>query len=217
MTPPLVATGGGVTLIGGGEVEPADIDGAVALAPLVVAADSGADRALAHGLMPAAVIGDFDSISDAARAVIPAERLHPVPEQDSTDFEKCLTRISARFVLALGFTGARLDHTLAAVSVLARVPAPPVLLIGPADVAFLAPPRLHLPLDPGTRVSLWPLGPALGTSLGLRWPIDGIDFAPAGAIGTSNEATGPVTLALDGRMLVLLPRPWLSEALRAMI
>lgn len=216
MTPVLTAAGG-VTLVGGGAATPADWAEALPLAPMVAAADSGADAALAAGQVPAAVIGDFDSISAAARAAIPPERLHRIAEQDSTDFEKCLTRIAAPFIVAIGFAGPRLDHTLAALTVMARVPGPPVLLLAEEDVAFLAPPRLSLPLAAGTRVSLWPLGPVCGTGTGLRWPIEGIGFAPAGRVGTSNEATDPVTLALDGPMLVLLPRACLRTALGALL
>ncbi|MDO5659216.1 MAG: thiamine diphosphokinase [Paracoccus sp. (in: a-proteobacteria)] len=205
-----------VTLIGGGETRAADLALALSLAPVLVAADGGADRALALGHRPRAAIGDFDSISEAARAAISPEGLIHIAEQDSTDFEKCLTRIDAPFVLAVGFTGARVDHMLAALSVLARRVGPPCLILGGDEVIFLAPPQLELELQAGTRVSLFPLGPARGRSTGLRWPIDGIEFTPAGRIGTSNEATGPVTLRIDGPMIVLLARDNLAAALRGM-
>ena len=81
---PLFRSDRPVTLIGGGDVLAVDAAAAVALAPVVMAADGGADTALALGLMPDAVVGDFDSIGDAARAAIPAERLHRIAEQDST-------------------------------------------------------------------------------------------------------------------------------------
>ncbi|HLQ20104.1 MAG TPA: thiamine pyrophosphokinase, partial [Tabrizicola sp.] len=55
-------------------------------APLVVAADSGADRLLRFGQLPEAVIGDMDSISDRARMQIPPERQYLVAEQVTTDF-----------------------------------------------------------------------------------------------------------------------------------
>ena len=214
---PLLTTGGGVTLIGGGAVGRGDLQAALAVAPHLVAADSGADTALAAGHVPDLVIGDFDSISPGARAAIPAARLHPVAEQDSTDFEKCLQRIAARFVVAVGFTGLRLDHTLAALTVIARRPGLPILMLAAEEVVFLCPPRLTLPLPAGERVSLWPMGPATGRSTGLRWPIDGIDFAPGGRVGTSNEATGPVTLDMDGPMLVLLPRSCFALAVDAVL
>lgn len=216
MIPPVLTAPGGVTLVGGGAVGPDDLAEALALAPTLAAADSGADAALAAGHVPAAVVGDLDSISAAARAAIPAARIHHIAEQDSTDFQKCLRRIAAPFVIAVGFAGRRLDHTLAALTVLAQEDTRPVVMIGPEDIAFRAPPRLVLPVAAGTRLSLWPLGPARGTSRGLRWPIDGIDFAPGGRVGTSNEATGPVDLTLAGPMLVLLPRACLPLAVAAL-
>ena len=205
-----------VTLIGGAPVSRADLEAALALAPVVTAADGGADAALGFGLMPQAVWGDFDSISDHARQTIPPQNLHAVAEQDSTDFEKCLSRIDAPLVIAIGFCGARQDHFLAALSTLARRIGPPCILIAGDDVIAATPPELRLDLTLGTRVSLFPMGPASGRSTGLAWPIDGIDFAPDARIGTSNAGTGPVTLAITGPMLVLLPRatlPRLASAL----
>lgn len=73
-----------ITLIGGARVARSDLDAALSLAPVVVAADGGADKALEAGLMPRAVIGDFDSISAATRARLPDDILHPLHDQDST-------------------------------------------------------------------------------------------------------------------------------------
>ncbi len=207
-----------VTLVGGGAVEPAWIEGALRLAPVLVAADGGANVALSAGLLPEAVIGDLDSLGEDARRDIPADRLHRVREQDSTDFEKCLARIRAPFVLALGFSGPRADHMMAVWNTLVRLPAPPCIVLGQADLVFAAPAGRVLSLDlaAGTRLSLFPLAPVTGRGQGLRWPIEGIDFAPDGRIGTSNAATGPVELEFDGAgMLVILPRECLGAAIAA--
>ena len=206
----------GVTLLGGGIATAADLAMSLALAPVLVAADGGADRALAFGLTPAAVIGDMDSLSAAGRAAL-AGRLHPVDEQDSTDFGKCLRLVAARFYLCLGFTGLRLDHTLAALTDLAARPDQAVILISEDEVIFRAPPQLCLDLPPGTRVSLHPMGAVTGRSTGLRWPIDGLAFAPESRTGTSNEALGPVALQIDGPMLVLVPKDQLSPVLAALL
>ncbi len=58
-----------------------------------------------------------------------------------------------------------------------------------------------------------------GDSTGLRWPIAGLDFAPGGVIGTSNEVAEPeVRLRFAGPgMLVLLPRARLDAALTALL
>lgn len=211
-----ITTDRGITIIGGGQVSDADLALAMTIAPVLVAADGGADRALELGRQPDWVIGDLDSISDRGRAAVPPDRLLHVAEQDSTDFVKCLTRIDAPIVMAVGFAGLRLDHTLAALTALVAQDVPRVIMIASDDVIFVAPPRVTLPLMPGTRVSLYPMGPARGTSSGLEWPIDGIDFAPGARVGTSNRATGLVSLRIQGKMLVILPRKSLGTVLTAL-
>lgn len=109
-----------ITLIGGGEIATGALEEALALAPGLVAADGGAAAALAAGYRPQAVIGDFDSLSEDVRAQLPPDSLHPVAEQDSTDFDKALRSIAAPAVLAVGFLGARVDHQLAAFSTLVQ-------------------------------------------------------------------------------------------------
>jgi len=205
-----------VTLVGGGGLTPGDLPWALSLAPILVAADGGGDAVLASGAEPVAVIGDMDSLSAGARAAF-AGRLHPVPEQETTDFDKALTRIDAPVVLALGFAGGRLDHELAALHSLVLRPERACILLGPATLAFHAPPDLALPLDPGTLVSLFPFAPVSVESEGLLWPTEGLAFAPQSRIGTSNEARGPVRLRPSGPgMLVILPRGALPLALNAL-
>ncbi len=206
----------GVTLIGGGAVTAADLEESLALAPRLVAADGGADAAISRGHLPELVIGDFDSISTYAQTRLGPERLLHVSEQDSTDFAKALSRIEAPFVIAIGFAGRRLDHTLAALNVMARHPRQPCIMLAAEDIVFAAPSRLQLDLEEGTRMSLFPMGAVTGRADGLRWPIDDIEFAPAGRVGTSNEALGPVTLEVAGPMMVMLPRECLRIALRAL-
>lgn len=208
---PLIRSGQGVTLLGGAPVTPDDLSLALTHAPVLVAADGGADQALAYGHQPEMVVGDLDSLSVGARNRLP--NIHHIPEQDSTDFEKALSRIQAPFIIAVGFAGARMDHMLAALSVMARRVGPPCVMLMPQEVSFLAPDHLELDLEKGTRVSLFPMGPVHGSSTGLRWPIDDIAFEPTGRVGTSNEATGPIQLAIRGAMLVMLPRCCLPQVI----
>jgi len=203
-----------VTLLGAGKVGIAAVRRALDLAPCLVAADGGANMAVRAGLLPEAVIGDLDSLAPAVAAALPPGRLWRIAEQDSTDFEKCVTRIEAPLILGLGFYGARIDHALAVWNALVRHPDRRCVILGGDDAVFLAPPRIALALAPGTRVSLFPLGPVAGESTGLEWPVKGIGFAPDGRIGTSNRATGPVTLEFDAaRMLVIVPRRALTSVL----
>jgi len=156
MFSPIIATSQPITLVGAASLEPADLNISLKYAPTLVAADGGADHVLAAGLVPEAVIGDLDSLSDDAKFAF-RDVLHPVAEQDTTDFEKALARIDAPLILALGFMGGRLDHTLAALNAVVRH-ACPVLVIGSDDVAFVAPKAMQLALPAGTRVGLLPFG-----------------------------------------------------------
>jgi thiamine pyrophosphokinase len=187
------------------------------MAPTCVAADGGADLALQAGVDLVAVIGDMDSISPEARAQIPSDRLHRIAEQDSTDFDKALRNVSAPLVIAIGFTGGQADHALAALHTLVVRCHRQVILLGAQDILFLCPPRLSLMLQEGTRVSLFPLGPVRGTSTGLKWPIDGIDFAPGQRSGTSNCALGDVVLTVEKpHMLCILPRGLIQQVASAL-
>lgn len=206
-----------LTLLGGAPTAASDVQKALALAPVLVAADGGADTALAAGHMPDAVIGDMDSISQHARSRIDDGRLHHIPEQDSTDFAKCLQRVRAPLILALGFLGGRLDHQLAACTTLVNFPEQTVLLVGEEDVCFLSPSDFAIDLPAGTRFSLFPMGPVSGRSTGLKYAIDGLTLSPATRVGTSNEVTGPVRLQFDSReMLVLVPRGCLDAVIAAL-
>ena len=211
----IVQSSAGVTLAGGGGFSLKMLEIARKWAPRLVAADGGADRLLRLGVEPEAVIGDFDSITAEARQRL-AGRLYPIPEQATTDFDKALRSIAAPFVLGIGFSGARLDHGLAVLNGLVAHPDRRCFILGTRDVVFLAPVSLHLRLPVGSRLSLFPMGPVTGTSEGLRWPLQGIDFAPDGMIGTSNAVAGPVHLTFSApRMLVILPRSALAAALDA--
>ena len=207
-----------VTLLGAGPVENRVFSESLALGPIIIAADGGAEKALEFGHIPQMVFGDLDSISDAARARIGPERLHQVKEQDTTDFDKTLRSISAPLVLALGFTGGRLDHELAVYNVLVRTKTLPVIVVGSDDICFHLAGSVDLTLPIGTRVSLFPMAEVVCKSTGLHWATDHLTFAPWGRVGTSNQSIAEtVTLSSDTPgMLVILPRSELKSAVRAL-
>lgn len=196
-----------VTLVGGGALDPDDLAVARSVAPVVVAADGGANTALKHGVTPDFVIGDFDSISAGTQAELGAARLLHVPEQDTTDFDKALRAVSVPLVLAVGFLGARIDHQLAALNVLMQPHPSPCILIGEHEILFHLRHPVSVPTDEGDVVSLFPMRPVTGVSDGLQWPIQGLTLDPMHQIGTSNRAVGPCSLRSDGPgLIVILPK-----------
>ena len=217
MSPVLPPFSQPITLLGGGEVDRETLAEALLLAPRIVAADGGANVAQRLGRRAEWVIGDLDSADRQILADLGPEHVLFVAEQETTDFEKCLTRLTAPFILGLGFMGPRFDHVLATCNALARHHGTPCLLLGALDVIFHAPRRIALDLPSGTRLSLFPMTRVTGRSTGLRWPIGGLVFTPDGRVGTSNEVTGPVEMDFDGPgMLVILPRAALTAAIAAL-
>ncbi|MEO9824710.1 MAG: thiamine diphosphokinase [Paracoccaceae bacterium] len=211
----------GITLVGGGAPSAKNIAEALSFAPTLVAADGGANYCADLGLEPSAIIGDFDSLDADVRTGFAASQMIEVSdwqEQDTTDFQKCLERLFAPFVLAVGFSDARLDHTLANLAALAQRQGPPTILIGTHDVVFASPAEIDLDVSIGTRLSLFPMEPMQGRSGGLEWPIDGLTLAPLGRLGTSNRTTGPVRLTFKKPgCLVLTPRATLQAVMQALV
>ena len=213
----IVSTNHTVCLVGGARVSAQVILSILPIVDQFVAVDGGADHLIDAGILPAAVIGDLDSLSAHARATF-ADKLHHIPEQATTDFEKSLTRVDAPLVIAVGFTGGRMDHVLAVLNVLARYQSRAVILLDEVDICFVArlgETRIAPPI--GTRISLmpFPLAACKVTATGLRWPFADQDMHPTGFISSSNEVAGPVTVSTDGPLLVTLPAAQLPIALKA--
>ncbi|MEL7114896.1 MAG: thiamine diphosphokinase [Pseudomonadota bacterium] len=208
-----------VTLIGAGPVADDVLHESLTIAPKVIAADGGAKTAMSRGRVPEAVIGDFDSLDSRLRAAIPPDRLHHIADQNTTDFEKALSAIAAPLILAVGFTGQRLDHELAVYNALVRGLGPPVIVLGEEDLCFALTGEVTLALEVGTRISLFPMAEVRCANTGLRWPTDHLTFRPWGRVGTSNEAALPeVTLRPSGTgMLVIMPRDTLTQVIAALV
>ena len=188
---------------------------------VVIAADSGLDHALAAGITPTIVVGDFDSVSAAglawARAGDVVIHEHP-PAKDATDTELALETAAATGatdVTLVSGGGDRLDHTIAALVALGN----PVLAHcasvsawwGESRAQVLHGPRsLSLALPIGTTFSLLALhGPCTGVAeSGAAWPLVDADLAPGSGLGVSNVATEPtVTISVErGVLTVIVPQ-----------
>lgn len=187
----MVVFDGPMAIVGGGAVDPALLVELAGRGVALVGADGGADAIGDAGLMPAAIIGDLDSLADRTVWEERTRVIH-IPEQITTDFQKALYSTSAPVTLALGMTGKRLDHTLAALSaVLQYAPTRRLLLVDEVDVALAVVGSISFAAGPRERVSIHPLLPIRFLhSTGLFYPMDGLLLEPGGLIGTSNEGTG---------------------------
>ena len=180
-----------MAIVGGGFV---DLDLLVELdraGIALVGADGGGNAIGQAGLVPAAIIGDLDSLENRSGWEARTRVIH-IPEQVTTDFQKSLYSTQAPITLCLGMTGKRLDHTLAALSaVLQFAPQRRLLLVDEVDVALAVVGSFAFEAYEKERVSIHPLLPiTFERSDGLFYLLDGLTLAPGGLLGTSNEGTG---------------------------
>jgi thiamine pyrophosphokinase len=212
MSKAIIKHSGPVTLLGGGQVSATDLADALTIAPILVAVDGGLVTAQAAGVDPVAVIGDMDSAPPDALVHVPDARLHRLSEQQTTDFDKALRAVDTPVALGVGFCGGRVDHQLAAFHTLLVHRGRPCILIAQHEIIVLAPPALTLDTQAGDIVSLFPLVAVQGSGTGLEWPIDGLGFDPEVFVGTSNRATGRLSLSMQKPgMLLIVPRRHLEQ------
>ena len=180
-----------LAIVGGGTTDIALLHELVAHGVALVGADGGGNAIGAAGLVPEAILGDLDSIEDRADWEQRTRVIH-IPEQITTDFQKALYSTSAPVTLALGMTGKRLDHTLAALSALHEVAqSRRVILVDETDVALAVSGPFDFDAARKERISVHPLVPIVfERTEGLFYPMNDLLLDPAGRLGTSNEGTG---------------------------
>ncbi|MEQ9637048.1 MAG: thiamine diphosphokinase [Devosia marina] len=180
-----------LAIVGGGTVDSGLLHELAARDVALIGADGGGNAIGAAGLVPEAILGDLDSLEDRAAWEKRTRVIH-IPEQITTDFQKALYSTSAPVTLALGMTGKRLDHTLAALGALLEVaPHRHVLLVDETDVALAVSGPFAFDAAARERISVHPLVPIVfERTRGLFYPIDDLLLDPAGRLGTSNQGTG---------------------------
>lgn len=211
-----------VVMSGGHRLHPA----AVASIPsdaLIVAADSGWDRAVELGVRPHVVVGDMDSIfpaslRDAEGSGVTIVR-HPV-DKDFTDLELALVYAASRSsrITVLSGGGGRLDHAFAEIMALTS----PQLRKCTVD-AIVGTARVHvaheespltLALEAGTIISLAAIGArAIGVSLtGCKWNLLNESLSPYESRGLSNVVTAtPMSLTVTAGHIAVFEPFFLKE------
>ncbi len=207
----------GLTLVGASKFTKADLKECLKFAPQLVAVDGGANRLRKIKIVPDFIVGDMDSIDCLDYMLEKQTKIIEIKEQNSTDFDKSLRTFTGdELILAVGFLDRQNDHLLGCLSTILRNPTKRVILLNSYDIIFLMPKKLTLSLPIGTRLSLFPFSNVKGIkSVGLKYPIDGINFSPFGIVGVSNQTIKEqVEVEINSRkMLVILPR----ACLRAVI
>ncbi len=208
----------GVTLVVAGGARPDPL--VVAALPEIdrcVAADSGADLALAMGQRVDLLVGDLDSISPAGLEEVRSAggdlREHP-REKDKTDLELAIDAAlegDPDRLVVVGLAGGRLDHALANIGVVAAAARDGVevdALIGSARLAVVKGRRTLTGALGETLSLLALLGTAAGvTTTGLEFPLDDEPLRAGSARGMSNRFVAPeaVVVVRSGTLVAVQP------------
>jgi thiamine pyrophosphokinase len=179
---------------------------------------------LQHGLLPAYVTGDFDSLTESERVHLQAQgvQIVPTPDQDYTDLDKALTfaceTLGAKTVRVFGASAGRLDHVYSNLSALLKHGRDcDVRLVDDWGETRVVNRSLTLTGDdlPGRTLSLLAFGTVSRvTTTGVEWPLTNETLAPGYRDGTLNCVVAPtVTIsAPHGNLLVTLQHAALYPA-----
>lgn len=205
-------------VVGGGDDLTAATLAGLPSVDLVIAADSGVDRALAAGLSVDIAIGDFDSVTTRGLDVVRAAGAEIVPhrrDKNETDLELALLRAVAEgadAVTVVAVDGGRFDHLMAGVLLLAddRFASAEIdAVVGGSMVGVVRDQRTISGMRGDVLTLLAVGGPANGVvTVGLRYPLDGETLFPHSTRGVSNvfEAT-EVSIGLDTGVLLAIHTP----------
>lgn len=169
----------------------------------IICADGGTLHALALGLTPHLIVGDLDSLPEAAQKELEARQVkferHPA-KKNQTDLELALSaaiRQNAAEILILTALGGRLDQHLANIFLLTRPEwrSARLRLADGNQQAWLlrGPDRLELGGSPGETLSVVALSERLtGLTLsGVEWPLNQASVGLGSTLTISNAFTGP--------------------------
>jgi thiamine pyrophosphokinase len=188
---------------------------------LVIAADGGALKAEAIGYPARVVVGDADSLDQAQverlRAAGAEVVIHPAAKDESDTelaLNEALARGATRVVIVGAFGGARLEHTLANILLIAseRLKGRDICLADGRSTLRVMRDNETLEIlgEPTDYVSLLPLSSHVSgvTSVGLRYVLSNEMLEQGPARGLSNElTTGSATIHIDqGRLAVIHTR-----------
>lgn len=189
---------------------------------LLIACDKGLESCLSMELIPDIVIGDFDSVDEAAFLKLETEseivKLNPI--KDDTDTEAALRIAFERTkyddcIYVMGATGSRIDHVLGNISLLGlgllndRF----VIMVDPNNYIQMLGPKETLEIEKsgelgqfGKYVSVFPYGgKASGVTMkGFKYPLNRATLEGFNTLTVSNEIEAQVAeIYVDSGYLIV--------------
>jgi thiamine pyrophosphokinase len=175
----------------------------------IVCCDGSAQNTILAGMLPDAIVGDLDSLSDELVNRF-ADRIFLDESQDTNDLTKAVSWCNEKGykdIVIVAATGKREDHTIGNISLLLEYTEDMNVLMV-TDTGMLRPllKSSQISSSPGQQVSIFSIDPDTEvTSLGLRYPLNRIKISNWW-FATLNESLGD-SFSLEfkqGRVIVYL-------------
>lgn len=173
----------------------------------LVCCDGAGAKAIEHGIMPTAVVGDGDSLPKDMKSML-GDKFHYVSEQDYNDLTKATRYVlatipTARRIAYIGATGKREDHTLGNISLMPfykeEFDIIPTLITDHGSFSVVCGKQKFESFE-GQQVSIFNLSCSLLSGIGFRWQLYAYKMLWQ---GTLNEAVGnEVEIDGDGTYMV---------------
>ena len=158
----------------------------------LVCCDGAANKAIAEGFSPDLIVGDLDSLAPEIAERFSGKIVH-IAEQTTNDLAKAFNYCLSKGwddVVILGASGAREDHLLGNISLLADFAkqAKSVRMVTDYGCFFVATHSGTFQTSKGSQISIFSLNPQQEiTSQGLKYPLNCLRL-PKWHMGTLNEA-----------------------------
>ncbi|MRN54550.1 thiamine diphosphokinase [Paenibacillus monticola] len=204
-----------VVIFAGGELSPEYLT-LLDEEDFIIGADRGALFLITHGYTPDISVGDFDSIppgtfeeiQSGSRETITCDAVN----KDLTDSEMALDlalNTQPEFILMLGVTGTRIDHTLASIQMMTRALQRQVScsVMDSHNYVTLTGSQALVEERGYTYVSLLPLTPEVtGITLqGFQYPLTDATLKLGQSLGVSNKLAAPVgTVTIESGLLLII-------------
>ena len=143
----------------------------------IICCDGSTQNLIFAGMMPDAIIGDLDSLSDELANRF-TDRIFLDENQDTNDLTKAVSwcnEMGYRDIVIVAATGKREDHTIGNISLLVEY-AKEMNVLMVTDTGILQPllKSSQISSFPGQQVSIFSIDPETEvTSAGLRYPLKG--------------------------------------------
>lgn len=188
-----------ILIVANGDIPPKNLWSDITYS-FLICTDGAAKTLKEFNITPDVIIGDFDSLPNAA-TLFPKVQIEKINDQDTTDFEKALQfcmKFPNKKIVCLGALGGFADHSIYNLSLLMRYSQDlDLCLLNPTtegrEWIFKLSSHTRICTPKNSLISFFPFPEATLTAATLEWPLARTHLTQIGNAAVRNRTTGNVT------------------------